>query len=158
MQEQTARKRIAGLDHSLPSLEIFSRLLFIPGGYSGRKLLQSGISIFMTGDAASVPGPFVQENRLHTIAKESVIQRDPWGGLGRTCFRPTRQGLPFRIPLRLPMLAARVERIAARFRSQGMHHQPAGQGIARLHHSLPGLEIFTRLLFVPRRRAGKEFL
>src|ERR1700752_4374846 len=71
---------------------------------------------------------------------------------------PVRQELPLRIALRLPVLAARVERDAARFLrerhgQQAALDRPAGEGEALGH-----LEVLPRLLVIPGLCAWRQLL
>ena len=66
-------------------LEILARLLFIPGGFSRRELLQlenSTSGSHVAGDTARVAGTLGQEDRLHFGFEVVVIERAGLARLG----------------------------------------------------------------------------
>src|SRR4051812_37832858 len=62
---------------------------------------------------------------------------------------PGLQGLPFRIVLRVPVLAAIVVEVAAGLLGQRVHEQPALGHAARHDHPLHSLEVLARVLVAP---------
>jgi len=65
-------------DELLPHGEVLARLLFTPVGGSCGKGLQGRATVFVTGDTARVPRTLLEEDRLHLLFEERVVQ----GGLG----------------------------------------------------------------------------
>src|SRR5262245_56908425 len=106
---------------------------------------------------AFVRRALLEEDRLDASAVELEVEAGCAGRrAGRLCgagLDPRDERLEFSIALRLPVLPAGMERIAAGLLGERMHQQAAGHRIAGHDDSLPRLEVLPRLLDVPGGRA-----
>src|SRR5579864_724563 len=114
----------------------------------------------MTVHARNSALTHLQENGLDPRFEKLIIERARLrtSRRGRSRSHPLRHRLPLRIALRVPMFAAVMEWIAARFGRQWMHEQLAGHRIARNHLAQSRFEIAPRLSVVPRRSARRQAL
>src|SRR6266481_2110015 len=113
----------------------------------------------MTTVAAGMSRPLLQENRLDAGLEELKIKSVCRGGM-RDCLSgrrnpvamadPLGKHFPFRVVLRCPKLAARVQRIAARLLRQRMKQQVAFQWFRGRDQLGDSLKVSARLLFRPR--------
>src|SRR4051812_23232578 len=85
-----------------------------------------------------------------------TIRVPPGAALELLPVDPVRQDLPVRVVLGRELPAAGMEDVAAHLGCQRLLQQPAGCGIARVHQDRGHLEIFARLLLVPRACAGRK--
>src|SRR6266850_3269870 len=106
----------------------------------------------MTAVAAGVSWPFFQEDRFDSrfecLKTKSIRLRRSRlhsGRIGRTVVNPGSEHLPFRILLRLPEFAARVNSVAARFLCQRMKQETAAERFVGCHQSGNGFKILPRL-------------
>src|SRR6266403_4626683 len=120
--------------------------------------------------ATVAPGmsrPLLQENRLDAGFEELKIKSVCRGGMrgclsGRrdpvTMADPFGKHFPFRVVLRCPELAARVQRIAARLLRQRMKQQMALQWFRGCDQLGDNLKVSARLLFRPRGTSRRQRL
>ena len=107
----------------------------------------------MTDHAARVAGPLGQKHRLDIVAIEVEVE------CRRRGVDPAGQGLPLRVGLRLPVLAARVPVATTGLFDQRVHQQDALGRRARHDQPPHPLEVALRLLLivvVPSRRQRLE--
>src|SRR3954468_22390794 len=77
VQQKLARQRLPRDHELLPHLKILPRLLFGPGCRTRSERLQWRASMLMACDTASVTLPLSQEDGLHAIPEELVIESRP---------------------------------------------------------------------------------
>src|SRR4029077_20953564 len=134
MDQQPARAGVPRDDVLENVLKILLRLVRCPIHGPWRLLFKVKASVVfrMAAIAAGVSWPFFQKDRLDVRFEyfetkgvcnwRSRSHRRP---VRRTVANPGSEHLPFRILLRLPEFAARVRRVAARFRCQRMKQETA---------------------------------
>src|SRR5213594_2967914 len=92
------------------------------------------------------------------FAHPRLISLRPAGAESLRAADPCREGLPLRIVLRRPVLAAGMEGDTTRLGRQRHREQPAREGVPGHHEPQGCFEIAARFLFVPGRAPGCERL